>query len=452
MYGKIRRFSQTGGMVTLKTTILTDENEHKRYVSRLRWICYAIVRKQCQAILYHTTMAERLLATYRSKLALPKNIEETKCAAIEQKLFSELYEAKGIREHRIDDLLAKLEKTSKELESDAKSLSRELKKEMLGYDPTKWADKNYIEPKFTHVEWHDLLSVIAMEEALVLINQGYCYLSENIKRNADNYAIAINKYLGVFTDRGWSPEASEVEAMQKHKKNSKKSITPVLKSPKNIQVDEFKQVKEQIDKFIEPNFTNAIKKAISKRDIVQCVYEDKDRTIFVERIAELLRLYGHNDEDMKMGLMGDAILPVFLVHAPQELFEEVFPILELYDDLDLTPFMEDNYYSKLILPHKEQWFQTLLAIPYNEDLRGLNIYSTKLIERTLTNALHGKSIVEAEQDEKRRKKESKEKKDEEMEYVREHLLPELYKEYPELEEYLSELAGGDFEIMQMLNL
>lgn len=449
MYGKIRRFSQTGGMVTLKTTILTDENEHKRYVSRLRWICYAIVRKQCQAILYHTTMAERLLATYRSKLALPKNIEETKCAAIEQKLFSELYRAKGIREHRIDDLLEKLEKRSKELESAAKELSRELKNEMLGYDPTKWADKNYIEPQFTFIDWYDLLSVIAMEEALFAINQGYRDLSENINRDTDKYAIAIKDYLGVFTDRGWSLEANN--------ENGKNEDFPdvnvmIAKSPKRIPVKKFQKVKEQIDKFIEPNFTNAIKKAISKRDIVQCVYEDKDRTIFVERIAELLRLYGHNDEDMKMGLMGNAILPVFLVHAPQELFEEVFPILELYDYLDLTPFMEDNYYSKLILPHKEQWFQTLLAIPYNEDLRGLNIYSTKLIERTLTNALHGKSIVEAEQDEKRRKKESKEKKDEEMEYVREHLLPELYKEYPELEEYLSELAGGDFEIMQMLNL
>ena len=447
IYDKKGRFNQSGGTITLKITLLTSDKEHERYVSRLRWICYAIVRKQCQAILYHTTMAERLLATYRSKLALPKNIQETKCAAIEQKLFSELYEPRGITEHRIDDILKKLEKRSNVLGSAAKELSRELEDEMLGYDPSKWADKNYIEPQFTFIKWHDLLSVIAMEEALVAINQGYCALSKNINRNADEYAKTIKNYLGVFTDRGWSPDEDE---------NDDDALLDVnvltAKSPKRIPVKKFQQVKEQIDKFIEPNFTNALKKAIPKRDIVERVYEDKDRTISVNNIAALLRLYGYNDEDMKMGWMGNAVLPIFLVHAPKELFEEVFPLLELYDDYDLTPFTEDNYYSKLILPHKEQWLPTLLAIPYNEDLCGLDVYSSKLIERTLANALHGKSIVEVEQDIERRKKEKEEEKEERMEQVREHLLPELYKEYPELEEYLSELAGGDFEIMQMLNL
>ena len=49
--------------------------------------------------------------------------------------------------------------------------------------------------------------------------------------------------------------------------------------------------------------------------------------------------------------------------------------------------------------------------------------------------------------------EQEEEEDEdEAEQVREYLLPELYRKYPELEEYLSELAGGDFELMQMLNL
>ena len=452
VYDKKGRFNQSGGTVTLKITLLTSDEEHERYVSRLRWICYAIVRKQCQAILYHTTMAERLLATYRSKLALPKNIQETKCAAIEQKLFSELYEPRGITEHRIDDILKKLEKRSNVLGSAAKELSRELEDEMLGYDPSKWADKNYIEPQFTYIEWHDLLSVIAMEEALVAINQGYCVLRKNLNRNADEYAKTIKNYLGVFTDRGWSPDASESEAMQNHKKSFEKSNIPVLKSPKNIQTEKFKLVKKQIDKFIEPNFINALKKAIPKRDIVERVYEDKDRTISVNNIAALLRLYGYNDEDMTMGWMGNAVLPIFLVHAPKELFEEVFPLLKLYDDYDLTPFTEDNYYSKLILPHKEQWLPTLLAIPYNKDLCGLDVYSSKLIERTLTNALHGKSIVEVEQDIERQKRANEEEKDERMEHVHEHLLPELYKEYPELEEYLSELAGGDVELMQMLNL
>lgn len=447
VYDKKGRFNQSGGTVTLKITLLTSDEEHERYVSRLRWICYAIVRKQCQAILYHTTMAERLLATYRSKLALPKNIQETKCAAIEQKLFSELYEPRGITEHRIDDVLKKLEKRSNVLGSAAKELSRELEDEMLGYDPSKWADKNYIEPQFTFIKWHDLLSVIAMEEALVAINQGYCALRKNLNRNADEYAKTIKNYLGVFTDRGWSPDEDE---------NNDEALLDVnvltAKSPKRIPVKKFQQVKEQIDKFIEPNFINALKKAIPKRDIVERVYEDKDRTISVNNIAALLRLYGYNDEDMKMGWMGNAVLPIFLVHAPKELFEEVFPLLELYDDYDLTPFTEDNYYSKLILPHKEQWLPTLLAIPYNEDLCGLDVYSSKLIERTLTNALHGKSIVEVEQDIERQKRANEEEKDERMEHVHEHLLPELYKEYPELEEYLSELAGGDFELMQMLNL
>lgn len=131
MYDKKGRFNQSGGTVTLKITLLTSDEEHERYVSRLRWICYAIVRKQCQAILYHTTMAERLLATYRSKLALPKNIQETKCAAIEQKLFSELYEPRGITEHRIDDILKKLEKRSNVLGSAARELSRDWKMKCL---------------------------------------------------------------------------------------------------------------------------------------------------------------------------------------------------------------------------------------------------------------------------------------------------------------------------------
>lgn len=448
MSNSVKKVSEIGGTVTLRTTLLTGEEEHERYVSRLRWICYAIVRKQCQAILYHTTMAERLLATYRSRLALAKGAEPTECIAIERKLFAELYEAKGIADRRIDGLFSKLEKHSQRLESAAKKLSHEIKDEMLCYDPSGWANKDYIEPQFTFIEWNDLLSVIAMEEALFAINQGYCDLSEHIGRNAKEYAKPIKNYLGVFTDKGWSPDASEAEAMQKHKKSFEKFNIPALKSPKNIQMEEFKLVKKQIDEFIGPNFTNALKKATRRRDIVEHVYEDKERTISVNNIAALLRLYGYRDEDMRMGWMEKAVLPVFLIHAPDELFKEVFPISELYDDCNLTPFMEDNYYSKLIIPHEEQWFQTLLLLPYRDDLVGLNLHNVKIMEQMLTNALHVKSFDDAERVVKQREKDSQTEED----YVRQELLPELYLDYPELEDYLHGIADGDAELMKMLNL
>lgn len=424
--------------VTLKVTALSNPTEYETYVSRLRWICYATVREQCQAVILHTTILDRLIAAYT--IGIPQYEKADDDAPVEQdidkELLQDVYKNRGITTNKIDDIILKVHKTAVELEQKARALSVELFEEMGKYTSAEWARKDYQEPEFTPVKWNDLLEVVAMEEVLFAYIPGYMELNRNNQENLEKYKEIISTYLSPFTA------------------DNKMSL-------KNIRNKRYDKIKREIQGFIKPSFLKALEAITQNSSIGKQLFENKDKTISIKNISALIATYGQSTDEQKISWMGLHALPVFLVHASQEAFEEVFPRLEVYKEDDLTPFINSRYYSKLLMPHRELWERRLLEYAYTSFIGDNEPRNHVVMGEMIFGALLGNELEESkrmkakeidEEEELELVEQEEEEDEDEAEQVREYLLPELYRKYPELEEYLYELAVGDAELMQMLNL
>lgn len=422
--------------VTWKVTALSSPKEYETYVSRLRWICYATVMEQCQAVILHTTILDRLISAYR--IGLPQYIKAGGKAPskldIDKELLNGVYDKRGITTNKMDAIFSKVHKAAEKLEQDAITLSQELFREMGKYNPAKWAREDYKEPEFTTVKWNDLLEVVAIEEVLFAYIPGYMELNRNNRANLEKYKGIIYTYLRPFTA------------------DSKMSL-------KNIREKRYDKIKKEIQGFIKPSFIKALEAITQNSSIGKQIFDGQmDKTISIKNISALIAVYGQSTDEQKISWMGLHALPVFLVHASQEAFEEVFPRLQVYKEDDLTPFINSRYYSKLLMPHRELWERRLLEYAYtsyigNKEPRNHVVMGEMIFGALLGNELGKSKRMKAKIRKAKKEQEPLEQENEdEAERVREYLLPELYEEYPELKEYLYELVDGDVELTQMLNL
>ena len=96
--------------VTWKVTALSSPKEYETYVSRLRWICYATVMEQCQAVILHTTILDRLISAYRIGLPQYKKAggKAPSKLDIDKELLNGVYDKRGITTNKMDAIFSKV--------------------------------------------------------------------------------------------------------------------------------------------------------------------------------------------------------------------------------------------------------------------------------------------------------------------------------------------------------